>query len=195
MKSILFVFMISLITFPLLAQEELVIPDGIKYIKSSSEVNQRAKEKLEKLFSNKSSNEEVLTLFSHNPLFCGPVLWEKMKSDPNVARITSGVAHIDMPVIKDKKELIGTQKKEGKVFQSPDEVLAFWKAFTAKTNLINYKIRKLNPFELKIYWAMIPFDITEPIFMVESDEFKILTAFVSPDDLRIMWIDDYQGLY
>jgi hypothetical protein len=80
----------------------------------------------------------------------------------------------------------GTCVFEGNVFHSPDEVLAFWKAFSLRTDFTDLKIRKLNPEELKISWIMIPFDIDEPLFILDSRNHKILTAFTSPSDLKVM---------
>jgi hypothetical protein len=41
---------------------------------------------------------------------------------------------------------------------------------------------------------MYPFDLQEPLFILESKERKILVLFTSPEDLRILWIDDYQEM-
>jgi hypothetical protein len=73
-------------------------------------------------------------------------------------------------------------------------VLLFWRAFSARTDFSGLKIRKLNAEELKIFWAMIPFDITEPLFILESEQHKLLVVFKAPDELRIAWIDDYQNV-
>jgi hypothetical protein len=176
-----------------LAQEEVVVPEGVRYIKASAETNRLAEQKLRKFFSNQTTNEDILNLLNSNPLFCGPFLWEKLRKNKNVSVITTGNVNLEIPVFNENNERIDTEKKEGKVFQSAEEALAFWKAFTATVDLKNYKIRKLNPYELQVYWAMIPFDITEPIFIVESKEYKFLTAFMSPDNLKIIWIDDYHN--
>jgi len=41
---------------------------------------------------------------------------------------------------------------------------------------------------------MIPYDIEEPIFIVESKEATILVDFVGKEDARISWIDDYRHI-
>ena len=71
-------------------------------------------------------------------------------------------------------------------------MLAFWRAFAKQAEFTELKIRKLNSEELSIFWAMISFDITEPIFIVEGKQQKVLLVFTSPDDLSVAWIDDYQ---
>ena len=104
-------------------------------------------------------------------------------------KITTGVTQIRVPTNK------GVQLLEGKLFQTAAEVKTFWKLF-----LRTYKfdgsshVRRPTPAELNLYWAMIPFDITEPIFVVESKSAKILAQFVEKD-VKIMWIDDYQEMH
>jgi len=174
--------------------DELVIPEGINYIKTTEETNQLAKAKLLKLFTSEAKKEEVLSLFANKFLICGPALWLEIKDDKSLSEIETGTVALQMPIINDKQELVRMQEESGKLFQSPDEIWIFWNAFVKRTDFTDLKIRKLNPLELEIFWAMIPFDITEPLFILESQQHKILTVFASPDDLKIMWIDDYQNV-
>ena len=113
--------------------------------------------------------------------------------DTTLSKIETGTVMFQIPVLDNRQEITQTQKTSGKLFQLPDEVWVFWNAFVKRTDFTDLKIRKLNPFELEFYWAMISFDITEPLFILESKRHKILTVFTSPDDLTIVWIDDYQN--
>jgi hypothetical protein len=141
-----------------------------------------------------SKDDDVLSLFETKLLTCGPGLWRDIKKDGALSKLDGGKAVFNLPVRGADGSIVRTDKLEGKIFQSPAEVLAFWKAFKQRTDFTDLKIRKLNQEELKIFWAMIPFDITEPIFVLDSKKHKILVVFTSPEKLKIMWIDDYQDI-
>ena len=177
------------------AAEDPVIPKGIRYKRASAKANQQAKQKLQKLFSGKATDQDALALFGSRTLICGPGLWRRIKDDPILARLREGKVVFKVPVLDSKGRIVRMNQLEGKILQSPKEVLLFWRTFARKTDFSNLKVRKLNPIELKIFWAMIPFDITEPLFILESEKHKILTVFTSPKDLRITWIDDYRNVH
>ena len=159
--------------------EDVTIPPGIRYKKASPEVNEQAKQHLKTTFTAQAKDADVLSLFESH-VICGPGLWPDIKNNPAVSKLTKGTVTLNE----------GTQKLEGKLFQSPEEVLIFWNAFKQRTDFTGLKIRKLIPDELKTFWAMISFDIEEPIFILESPKHKILVDFTS--DGKILWIDDYQ---
>jgi hypothetical protein len=46
-----------------------------------------------------------------------------------------------------------------------------------------------------LIWAMIPYDIMEPIFTVESKEAAILLHFTDAKKLKLGWIDDYKDVH
>ena len=106
-----------------------------------------------------------------------------------------GKVAFQVPSLNDDGSIKEVKKFEGKAFQTRNEILIFWKAFRTIADFTNFKIRKLNPTELRLYWAMIPYDITEPIFILQSKKHKILIAFNSPENLKISWIDDYQNIF
>ncbi len=176
------------------AEEPVVIPEGIRYKTASDGVNEKAKQVIYKLFSAKATDQVVLSSLHSKFLICGPGLWVNIENDKNLSQVDTGNVNFEIPVLNSDGQVTRVDKLQGKVFQSPDEVLLFWKAFSHGTRVSEFKIRKLNTEELQIYWAMIPFDITEPIFILESKEHKILTAFGSSGDLKVMWIDDYKNL-
>ncbi len=52
-------------------------------------------------------------------------------------------------------------------------------------------IRKLGPDELSLYWAMIPFDIQEPIYILEAgDKRFLLNLIADKDKFSVMWVDE-----
>ncbi len=194
MKYLLNVLFFCIITFAVHAEEKMIIPNGIRYKAAQDKVNKEAIQLLKKLFSGTATDQDVLSLFENKTLICGPGLWHDIKTNEAMSKINTGKGVFQMPVLDDNGKIIRMDKLEGKLFQSPDEVLAFWKAFTQKTDFSDLEIRKLNPDELRIFWAMIPFDITEPLFILQSRKHKILAAFTAPDKLKIMWIDDYRNM-
>jgi hypothetical protein len=175
------------------ADDELVIPEGIRYKKASDEANAAAIQTLTKVFSAESKEKEVVPHFD-KVLICGPGLWRALKDDPLLPKLENGGVEFRVPVLDKAGNATSIQMLEGESFQSPDEQLLFWKSFANRVDFSELKIRKMNSVELRIFWAMIPFDITEPIFILENKKHKILVMFNSPDLLKISWIDDFQKL-
>src|SRR5947207_9822916 len=61
-------------------------------------------------------------------LICGPGLWHDLKDDEALAKIKQGRVTFEVPVLGEDGKPIRTEKLEGKLFQSRDEILLFWKA-------------------------------------------------------------------
>ena len=53
-------------------------------------------------------------------------------------------------------------------FFKQDKVAAFWKAFRRAYKTEETTVRRPSSEELRNYWAMISFDIEEPLFVVQS---------------------------
>ncbi|MGB5137922.1 MAG: hypothetical protein WBP29_05270 [Candidatus Zixiibacteriota bacterium] len=176
------------------SEEKVVVPDGVKYIEASAEANEAAKKVLKRLFKPTASRNDILELFENGALICGPYLWRDIKSDEALSKLEFGKTQCHMPIVNSSGKVIKVNEAEGKLFQKAEEVEIFWRAFIKRTNFTKMTIRKLNPEELTAFWVMIPFDIEEPIFILESDEHKIRVAFTSAEKLKIMWIDDFQNL-
>jgi hypothetical protein len=171
-----------------LIAEEPVIPTDVVYKKAQSEVNRKALDKLSGFFLATDQTATHDNLFS-DMLVCGPGLWQNIKDDPEMRRITSGVTQLRIPTQE------GVQTLEGKIFQRKEEVESFQRAFVRRYNFESQTvIRRPTARELRIYWAMIPYDIEEPIFIVESKGATILVDFVVKEDARISWIDDYRHI-
>lgn len=174
--------------------DDVLIPKGIRYKKTSEIINIQAIKKLTNVFSGTADKEIVLSLFGDNSLICGPALWKNIKSDKSMGELKNGSVKFKIPIFDNNRKITRWQAEEGKYFQTKDEIWSFWKVFIKQYDSSNLKVRKLNQLELKIYWTMISYDITEPIFIIETKNNKILTHFISPDKLNVMWIDDYQSI-
>jgi hypothetical protein len=168
-----------------LIAEKPTIPTDVVYKKAGSEVNRKALNKLSGFFLATDQTTTNDNLFS-DTLVCGPGLWRNIKDDDDMRRITTGVTQLKVPTQD------GVQTLEGKTFLNKEEVDSFQRAFMRQYKFGSHTvIRRPTVRELRIYWAMIPHDIEEPIFIVESKGATILVDFVVKDDVRIFWIDDY----
>jgi len=174
--------------FEKILAEEPVIPSDVVYKKAGIAVNRIAFDKLSGFFLATDQTATYDNLFS-DILVCGPGLWRNIKDDAEMKGITQGVTQIRIP----NQE--GVQTLEGKLFQRKEEVASFQRAFVRQYKFDSQTvIRRPTARELRIYWAMIPYDIEEPIFIVESKEATILVDFVGKGDARIGWIDDYRHI-
>jgi hypothetical protein len=180
------------------ADEPVQVPKGVTYIPATDQINDAARQSLQEKFNVKASDEDVRALFE-DMVFCGPGMWLNIRNDENISKIKQGRFITKVPVLKPDGRFDHFDSMEGKIFQTREQVLVFWKALVKQADLDKLTIRKLNQEELKIFWKLISFDITEPIFMVESDKHKFLVLFMSPrpekpdEKLKIMWIDDFQN--
>jgi len=166
---------------------EVTVPAGVVYKKGLAATNRRALDKLSRAFlaaDHKLGSDDLLS----STLICGPGLWRNIKDDAQMKKIKTGITKIKVPTNK------GTQVLEGKLFQGKGEVATFWKTFLRKYKFDGQAtIRRPTTGELKLYWAMIPYDITEPIFMVDGKDATILAQFAG-EEAKIGWIDDYKDM-
>jgi hypothetical protein len=174
--------------FEELLSKDAVVPEGVVYKKAGADVNRKALAKLSQVFRATDRKDASDELFARI-LICGPGLWRNIKDDAEMKAITTGVTRIKVPTGK------GMQELEGKCFQSKEEVVTFWKSFLRRYKFDSKAvIRRPTAKELTLYWAMIPYDIVEPIFVVEGKDATMLTQF-SGEDVKIGWIDDYQNMH
>ena len=187
--------LIILSLFPLWCspQDGLVIPEGLTYKSASKEINERAKATLLGLFSAPRTVGKPRETFGERTVLCGPLLRRELKSLPEMKAITKGQWIIRVPISTRE----GVRKEtllQGKFFQGPQEISAFWKAIVKTISpKEKFKIRRPNEQELASYWSIIPFDIEEPVFVAESRRHAFLIDFFD-DPIRIFLIEDYQIL-
>jgi hypothetical protein len=173
------------------------VPEHVVYKKASGEVNRRALDMLSSRPLLAGERAYASDQVFSDKLICGPGLWPKIKDDPDMKKITKGEVKFKIPTKNGEQELAG------KLFQTNDEVAAFWKAFRRAYKSEEATVRRPSREELRIYWAMISFDIEEPLFVVETKSASILVQFVSSPsgnaseskELRIFWIDDYKDVH
>lgn len=167
---------------------KIVVPEGVTYKKTTSEENRKAIEKLSNAFLATDAKNDLPTDLFAEAMICGTGLWRNIKADPEMKKIDHGQVQINVPT------KAGKQALEGKLFQNKEELAAFWRAFRRKYKFdAKATIRRPTAEELELYWAMIPYDITEPIFIVESPDAILLAHFMAKD-LKIAWIDDFKDM-
>jgi hypothetical protein len=162
------------------------IPAGIRYLKASDETNMRAQKKLERAFS--QAPVKLDDLFGAN-VTCGPLPWAEIKDAAVFRNLKIIKANIVIPLSGGSQQVL-----EGAVFRTKAEISAFCRAMEEYLKTGGpYKIRGPNAEELRIYWAMIPYDISEPIFVVQNKDHKMLMHFME-DSGNLFWIGDLQGM-
>jgi len=184
MKNLMLLLMLVMLAPSRFLSDE--IPPGVTYIKASDEINAKALEKLEQVFSQTTI---VMDDLLGAPVTCGPFLWARIKDMGPLANLKVLKADIMIPLPDGSY-----QKLEGAVLRTEEEKSAFCRTMEEYLGPGDrYKIRRPNAEELRIYWAMIPFDIEEPIFVAESDDHNLLMHFLK-DSARVFWISDLQGI-
>lgn len=122
-------------------------------------------------------------------LDCGPFLWRQLD-----APALTNVATYKLP----QTVAGGTQETtwEGRRCEGHDQVLTLWRAFAEKVPLDSLqKMRSLNDAECRIYNALVPGEIREPVFIVEGDGHKILMQLVKHGDgYRLRFLDDFRDV-
>jgi hypothetical protein len=167
------------------------LPPGASYKTAPPAVNLAAKQKLERamrLTQGKRDLEAIL----RGTVVCGPFLWEQIRSTPGIEKV--GLAStIAIPGSSGNGPKI-IQTLEGRTFRSTAEVSALQRALHATFTFdTEFTVRKARSQELALFWAMVPFDLQEPLFVVESKHHRLIAAFNS-DDGSLMWLDDLENL-
>jgi hypothetical protein len=156
------------------AQEKITIPKGIVYKYCDPKIVEKAK----LLITNNLTDSTKYDLCD-NMLIIGPVLWNRFKNIEILNKIENGntTFHVD------KNEL------SGKMTQDITDTKKVWTELRKEINGEKFVIRKLNEKELQYYWAVISFDIDEPLLVVETSSHKYILNILK-DSLKLMWLDE-----
>ena len=178
----------ALLPLVLSGLQQQTIPAGIKYKAASSEVNAQAKKRLEAFF-HASPETADYTKLTGSAVTIGPGMWAAMKkavgSDFKGTRVTFVVPSADK-----------VQKFEGRVAKTPDSIDMLWIgvsiiAHKSKTQVV----RRAKADELSYYWALISYDLEEPLFVVECGKVRFIVDFLaSKDGQRAFFIDIVGGV-
>jgi len=171
--------------------QELQIPVGIRYKYASDETNQEGKKILATLLEGDPDQVLINNTFAGSAI-CGPYIWYRLKNYPQTVDLSKSMAPSSMPIFKDGK----VEKfivMEGRVLRTPRDGEIFWEVFKKEyVKGQKFDIRKLSSKELSELWAMIAWDIEEPIFIAESGSTKIIFNLIQKNSkLRLFYIDDF----
>ena len=156
--------------------QQIDIPEGVKYQKASDEINNKALELIKQEISN-----PTYALFE-DVLYCGPQLWDRFVLVPKMSVIVKGNIKFKVP---ENGLLI---EKMGKLIQNQKEFVLVWDQVVHDFKGTDYKIRKLTSTELQYFWAIIFYDIEEPLFIVENDKYSLIIDF-SQTKLKLLFIE------
>jgi hypothetical protein len=168
-----------------------MVPPGVRYKTAPHAVNLAAKQKLEHALR-KTAGKRNLGAILGDTVICGPFLWERIKNAPGIEEVGLASTFAVPGDPKNGPKIL--QSLEGRTFRSAAEVASLERALYARFAFDDeFTVRKAGFEELVLIWALVPFDIEEPLFVAESKRYRFLAAFVK-DGSSVMWIDDLQDL-
>lgn len=173
MKLLLLFLLLSLTTHSQ-QTDSVNIPKGVVYKYANPELIEKAKTLIAKELSNKSTYE-----LNGGILFVGPVLWTRFLKIPALAAIPNGNVTINF----------NKEKLSGKMTQDSDGFNKIWNQVLQEVSGKEIKIRKATYKELQYYWAVISFDIDEPLLIAETPEHNYIFN-LSPKTLKLVWLDE-----
>lgn len=182
--SNIFLAIVCIATVLVLLGSAQEIPVGVRYKKTTDEINEKAKHILEDALAQKMEAVNIEAFFG-SAIVCGPLLWDSIKDSANSA-LRGGKTMIN--IIPAQPDPI---RKEGKAFINADQATAFWKLFIEKVKGNNsFKVRKAETAEISYFWATIPFDIEEPLLVADFGKMKVVVNFSSKNGKpKIFWVD------
>lgn len=161
------------------------IPTGVHYKKAPDAVNKLALAKLQKFYSSTMDNPADDGL-GDQALICGPMLWGQLKNGaPNDLQNATKAKFI-FPGISTGNAL------EGRVLKSQYSQSAIWLAMLLLKDKwkVEPTIREANPDEIKYYWAIISYDIEEPLYIADYGKAQALFNFNSDaKDPKVFFVD------
>ena len=160
-----------------------VIGSEVVYKSAPAETNELAMRTAERLFRS-ADTVELEDLAGR--IICGPGLWRMIKDVPIIAELNpvgaTSVVDADGG---------GFQEFEGALFQTEKQRTVLIDIVRHILKNSEFQIRKLNEHELRVYWSLIPYDIEEPIYILDNGERRLLVDFVVNDEsVQLFWIGD-----
>ncbi len=176
---------LSLIFSLLLAIALIAAASGseIVYKPASEDLNDSAKAAIDRLFRS-DSEPELGDLASY--VTCGPALWRTIKVAPKIEAL-------DLASATSMVDVGGGnyQPFEGALFHSDAERSELVKTVRVILDGLDFTVRLPNEMEKRVYWALIPYDIEEPIFVLDNGERRFLVDFVVTEYRpQLIWIGD-----
>jgi hypothetical protein len=154
------------------------VPAGVRYVAAAPEVNEKAKAALVKLFSGSPPSLDIEP--AQGVIMLGPFLGQRL-AGLDMSAFLSVTANIPFG------ETMATMKSYGA--RTPDEARALMALLRDFAPVSPVKIRSMAPQEMKLIWPFIAWDITEPVFVVESGQRKWVVS-LEPSTATPTWVED-----
>ena len=160
------------------------IPKGVRYKRASAAVNAKAKSSLRRVL-NVVVPDKVILASLDAAVTCGPSLWSAIKRAAPSSVQKAAKATFIIP------DASGRQELEGRVLRTPKERHNFWICVLAYHNKHKKAtIRNANGPEISYYWAIIPYDIEEPLLVADYGKVRLLFHFrMEKGKPRIFFVD------
>ncbi len=181
-KSIIYILFIPL-SNKLFAQP-VRIPKGVNYKFASDSINNAAK----KIITLELADPKNYSLFD-KLLYIGPQLWSRYQKIPSLNNIPGGNTQINIPQYDKQGNVVGQKSASAKLIQNTSDFKLLWDQLIQELSTDTVNIRKLTSKEIEYYWAVIFYDIEEPVFTIENKKIKILMQLTS-GQFRLFWIDE-----
>ncbi|WP_157446960.1 hypothetical protein [Cytophaga aurantiaca] len=174
--KIVFVLLLIITSFSGFAQKSspIDIPKGVAYKYCDSVTYEKAKVLVMQELTKQPTYE-----LTGKVMFVGPVLWARFQKVKELKKIEGGNVTI----------LIDGGKVGAKMTQSVVDSKKVWDALRKEIGAQEFKLRKATYEELQYYWAVISFDIEEPLIVVETKDHNYILN-LSPKDMKIIWLDE-----
>lgn len=179
-------YILALILFSLVLP--LQAQDGIRYKKVPDEINQQAITALETLLQKKMPAEQVTALFS-DIVVCGPLLWEQLKKQGEKPLDGKPIVVMAGGIVFNNEKK--PERQEAKGFVTSAQVQAFQAALLNSVfPTEKFKVRQAEEKDIRYFWATIPFDIEEPLLVIETAQQRLLLNFqIKEGKPKIYWVD------
>jgi hypothetical protein len=160
--------------------QEVQVPEGVNYKTAPEPVNTAAKSALQAALA---SDQFPAELFGEVTV-CGPMLWKALQPSADIVLLSAKPV---IAMITDPEAI----HAEGKRLLSADERRSFWILWQKKyPGLKKATLRKARADELSFYWATIPFDIEEPLFVVDTGSERFIVHMMNKQEkTTLFWID------
>lgn len=157
------------------------VPAGVTYKRASQAVNEQVQSWLMQMLQD---SKKVPPWFSGNLITVGPMLWKEIDT---AADKRFGDTGRFMMMVQTSKPFV----VPGGVLRTEPAREAFWEVlWKSHPELKSAIIRKAKARELSYYWAMIPFDIEEPFFTLDTGEKQfIMNVIYETKGISMIWID------
>jgi hypothetical protein len=154
--------------------DSISIPKGVVYKYVNPEIVETAKALI-----TKELGDSLAYKLNSGIMFVGPVLWMRYQKIPALAAITGGNVTINF----------NKEKLAAKMTQDADGFKKIWDQLRQEVKGKTVTLRKATHKELQYYWAVISFDIEEPLLIAETVEHSYLLN-LSPKTLKLVWLDE-----